>query len=591
MIGVEHAPNHYPPLQPDVFGELFVLDEIQQANPSSRDRILQRAYELNAAGLVNFLYRCAQSFPEHTALRNALSDWSYDESSRLAYIAVFANGLDSYSFSQELRLNTYREILGKISAPSGNFFFLERAIFGKILALFPENNLEIRPAEIQMHASVHIAAQPSRGKESNSDILSSLLPMDYCVAVSHAWRQLNDANKLILLGPHLVEIFYHQIIRRLEVQPRHLEDAQALLNELVEAMVLSSGGRYAATIYLFQSLCANVIAALVQFGHRSPEAMDWADEIRLKADSLASLKREDRWMRLLSSNLDQIDFGLTTMVAFHGHRDYQYKLQRLEAIKQRGAGMHSNDPTWCLTYVKAAVSTSSGFIGGEEAREARSVFERCREYTAAVGTPEIAEPFAMILINLAGYAPSFDLGQTSWDFFVEAAELGHQHPQPQHNLINLTLGKLHAYFENQVKSGDLEGARRSLKLARSMIESANTVHYDDAQRLYVGYFDSLLLRFVTGQPTLLEEAQEMARFLSTSPSVLWRQMMGNIGVGSKYFSEAQLGINGGDRPRAGRALLVLKFYASIDPANNYSRAISYIEEHLKAPSSHARSAN
>jgi len=580
IIGVEHLPNSYPPLQPDVFGELFVLEAIQKANPSSRDRILQRAYELNAAGLVNFLYRCAQSFPEHPALRNALSDWSYDNDSRLAYLAVFANGLDSDSFTQELRLNTYREILGGLSAPSGNLFFIERAIFGKILALFPENNLQIQPAEIQLRAPVHIATQPSNNEGSNPDILSSLLPEDYCNAVSDAWRQLDDIYKLTLLGPHLVEIFHHRIIRSLEVRPRHLEVAQNIFSELVHALELSNGGRYAATIMAFQNLCANVIAALVQFGHRSAEAIAWADEIARKAESLSTLEWEGRLLVFQSSHLDRIDLGLIAMVGHFPHRDYQYKLQRLEAIRQRGTGIQSDEPLKMLTYVQAAIATSSGFNGDDEAREARLVLERCREYTVKVGTPEIVKFFAMILGNLTGYATSYDLGKTSWEFFVEAAQLARRYPEPQHGIIDLTLNGLSTSFENQVGSGDLEAARKSMMLARSMIESANTVHHEDARRLFVGYFDSLLLRFVTGQPTLLEEAQEMARFLSSSPSVQWQQMMSNIGAFSKYFSEAQRAINEGDRSRAERALQVLEFYSSIDPTQEYSKVISIIQEQL-----------
>ena len=127
-------------------------------------------------------------------------------------------------------------------------------------------------------------------------------------------------------------------------------------------------------------------------------------------------------------------------------------------------------------------------------------------------------------------------------------------------------------------------------LARSIIESANTVHHEDARRLYVGYFDSLLLRFVTGQPTLLEDAQEMARFLSTSPSVQWQQMMSNIGAFSKYFSEAQRAINEGDLSRAERALQILNFYSSIDFTNNYSQVVSIIQEQLNAPRFTARPA-
>lgn len=580
MIGVEHSPNFYPPLQPDVFGELFVLEAIQNANPRSRKHILQRAYELNAPGLVNFLYRCAQSFPEHPALKNILSDWSYDNASRLVYLAVFANGLDSDTFTEELRLYTYQEIMKELSAPSRNLFFIERAIFGKILALFPENNLQIEPAEIQLHAPVHIEPQTPSSEESNPDILSSLLPEEYCNAVSDGWRQLEEKNKLILLGPHLVESFHHQIIRSLAVRPGQLEAAQDLFADLVQALERSNGGRYAATIMAFQLLCANVIAALVQFNHRSEDAMDWADEIKRQANSLSTLERGGQWMVFYSSHLDRIDMGLTVMVAHYHHRDYQYKLQRLEAIRHRGPGIQPNEPLKMLTYVQAAVAASSGFNGDDESREAIAVLERCREYTAIVGTPEIAESFSMILGNLTGYATSYDLGKTSWDFFLEAAELARRYPAPQYGIVNGILSRLSTYFQNHVNSDDLEAARRSMMLVRSIVESANTVHHEDAQRLYTGFFDSLLLRFVTGQPTIFEEAQEMARFLSSSPSVNWQQMMQNINAFSRYFSEGQRAINEEDRSRAERALEVLEFYLGIDQTNDYSQVISIIQKQL-----------
>ncbi len=590
IIGIEHSPNFYPPLQPDVFGELFVLEVIQNANPSSRERIFQRAYELNAVGLVNFLYRCTQSFPEHPALRNALSDWSYDDTSRLVYLAVFTNGLDSNIFTEEMRLNTYREIMEELSAPTGNLFFIERAIFGKILALFPENNLQIEPVEIQLRDPVHIAtplhnneqsnADILYNEQSNADILSSLLPEEYCNAVSDAWRQLKDINKLTLLGAHLIEIFHHQIIRSLAVRPGQLDVARDLFSELAHALELSNGHRYAATIMAFQHLCANVIAVLVQFNHRDIEAMDWADEVRQQASTLSTLEREGQWMVFQSSNLDRIDMSLTVMVAYCCHRDYQYKLQRLEAIRQRGAGIQSNDPLKMLIYVQAAVAASSGFNGDDEAREARAVLERCREYNAIVGTPEIAESFAMILGNLTGYATSYNLGQTSWDFFVEASQLARRYPEPQHGIINLALNRLSTSFENQINSDDLEAAKRSMMLARSMIESANIVHHEDAQRLHIGFFDSLLLRFVSGQSTLFEEAQEMAKFLSDSPSVNWQQTMQYVNAFSKYYSEGMRAINEEDRSRAERALEVLEFYSKIDQTNDYSQVISIIQNQL-----------
>lgn len=577
MIGAAHLSHTYEPLQPDVFGELYVLDAIQHTHPNARHTIFQRAYELNAPGFINFLYRCGQSFPDHPSLIHFVSDWSFDDASRMANLAAFTNSLETVPMSQPQRIETYRNLMSELRAPSTDFIFIERAIFGKVLALFSDNKLQITPAEIQLRPPVQI--EPL---SENPDILQNLLPLEYCSAVIEAWRQLGEEDKTALLGPHLVECFHHQLVRLLSVRQCDIEPAQDLFAELITALNLAGGARYGLTIFFFQGLCANVVAALYQFGRNSRSASDWAEEIRGLAGSLSTLERDGQPMVFQSSNLDRIDLALSVMAVHDPNRDWQYKFDRTEAIRLRGAGIQTHDPLKTLHYVQAAVQITCGFSGDDQAYQVREILERCREYTTAVNTAQIAEAFSMMLGNLTGDAARYDLGQSSVQFFTEAAELACRFPQPQHGLVRTILDRLSADFRSLLNAEELEAARFSMSIARDMIEAANEHPHETSLKLHAGAFiDTPILRYVQGLPSLFEEACEMAEFLSVSESVNWQQMMVNIGAFGRYFSEAQRALNEGENDRAARALQVLQFYSEIDEHTDYQQVISIIQAKLE----------
>lgn len=576
MIGAPHSPNRYDPLQPDVFGELYVLESIRNAIPSARPAILRQAYELNPSGFINFLYRCAQSFPDHPSLIDTIDDWSFNDESRMAYLAALANSLDLVPISQAQRINTYRTIMSAMDAPSGNLIFVERAIFGKILALFPGNTLYIEPAEIQLRPPVEI--EPA---SSDPDLLNNLLPAEYCDALLGAWRQIGREDQIALLGPHIVEIFHHKLIRLLAIRPHDLVAARNLLAELSGGLETAGGARYAATILAFQGLCANTIAALVQYGHNSQEALDWADEIRDLASSHSTLERNGQALVCQSSNLDRIDLGLTILAAHSQNRGWEYKFECMEAIRCRGLGIQADNPLKKLHYTQAAVQITSGFSGEDQAQKVREVLQRCREYTISVGSPQIAEAFAMMLSNLNGYASTYDLGQTSPQFLVEAAEWACRYPDPEHGIVRVVLARLGSEFQDSLNRGDLETARNSLNTARQVVEAANNFPHEDASKLHPGtFFDSPIYRYVQGEPAFYDDAKEMAQFLSASDAVNWRQVMSNINAFSRYFSEGQKALNTGDVAKANRALEVLTFFASIDPHTDYQPVISILQDGL-----------
>lgn len=583
MIGVPHRPHEYDALEPDVFGELHVLDSMHAAHPlASHSTILfQRACEINPSGLVNFLYRCSQSFSDHPALSVAYSDWSFDKSSQKVFRAVLANGLESPILSQTERLERYTAILAVLETPSGDLFFIERVLFGKILALFPENSLEIVPAEIRLQQPVEIQAVPTQSGTSADDVLSTLLPEEYCSAVVTAWSSLDGQTQTCLLGPHMVEVYHHLIIRSLAPRATGLSEAQQLFEELRAAFETANGRRYCAAIHAFLHLCSNIAATLVQFGYRSPEAMDFADHIRSMANTFRTFSRNEQWMVYDTSQLDRLEMVLTVLVSHSRQRDFQYILDRLEAIRTRGIGIQPDQLKRMELYVQAAVAASHGFRTEDEIASVLVVLERSRGYTAAVGTPEIASAYTMILGNLSRVAGAHNLGLSSMEFLEEAVATACQFPNPSHGIVASVLRELTTHFQNLIRQNDVTTARQTLDMALSLIRTADTVPHGEHQRLYcAALFDAPLRAYLDGNDDLLNEALATARFLATSPSAAWNQMISSVNPLSTYFSEAMRASNSNGIPRAVRCLEILEFYASVDTANDYEQILDIIRSQL-----------
>ena len=155
-----------------------MLDSIARLNPIDGQNVIpfRRACEINPSSFVNFMYRCGQSFPNHPTMRQALSDWSVDKHSQNIFRAILANGLELLNSDE--RLAGYVSIQSSIDKPSQDHIFLERVLFSKILALFPDNTLEIIPLEIRVQTPVEVSNK--EGQLTATNFIQTLFPENYC---------------------------------------------------------------------------------------------------------------------------------------------------------------------------------------------------------------------------------------------------------------------------------------------------------------------------------------------------------------------------------------------------------------------------
>jgi hypothetical protein len=110
------------PLEPDIFGESFVLDEIEDRNVwSNSSDLLNAAWNLEPSKTTAFAIRCVMDFPEHPAIRQLLNRERVPVEHvawwvRLAIGCLFAYRGRSISFEEWRRI--YNEIAAELSTSS-----------------------------------------------------------------------------------------------------------------------------------------------------------------------------------------------------------------------------------------------------------------------------------------------------------------------------------------------------------------------------------------------------------------------------------------------------------------------------------------
>ena len=139
IIGVQHVPHQYPAMDPDMFGELFVLDELANRIPASNAHhsLFKLASRIDPSGFVNFWYRCGQSYSTHSELNRVLEDWPADATSKSVQQAIIANGIENPNLSIDDCIARYQIVLRSFEPPNPNFLFVEKILFSKLLARCP----------------------------------------------------------------------------------------------------------------------------------------------------------------------------------------------------------------------------------------------------------------------------------------------------------------------------------------------------------------------------------------------------------------------------------------------------------------------
>ena len=101
------------PLEPDILGELFVLDWLNSANELEIDCVLRAAWSVSAVGVFAFTRRAVPDFPRHEALLTLIKPPDVTPLARTAWTSCVVDLLLNMP-PQHLDLGTalYEEITG-----------------------------------------------------------------------------------------------------------------------------------------------------------------------------------------------------------------------------------------------------------------------------------------------------------------------------------------------------------------------------------------------------------------------------------------------------------------------------------------------
>lgn len=583
MVGCKSEANTYPAIEPDIFGELMVLDHIEALNPlaDGHKKLFRIAAEIRGgAGLVNFLYRCGQSFPNHKAMLRAIDDWATSADTKNIQRAVLANGIDLPILNGPDRMAKYEAVLRELEKPNSNLLAFERLVFLKILAAQPSSQIEVLPVELRIQQVSNVIV-PAHGPYSK-DILANLMPVEYCDAILSDWGRLNSSDKVQLTGPHLIELFHHLMLHKLSDRTSELSDTKMIFDSAFNALLAAHPNTYFLSVYIFQHLCANVVAGLTQFGRQTEAAMDLGDHIRGAAGQLITAKHLGVDVVIISSHLDRIDVGLTVLASQSRHRDYQYILERIRSIETRGAGIGPNDTAKMRDYVQAAVQAAHGFSDDSDVADYLVIFEKARKYTKQINNPETASAMGMILGQLARETDRFDLKVHPLDLLSEAINLAKQYPEERHDLVRHTIQELCTRYSNAVNGKNENDARRALELGLDLLSAVGHCQYVKNGGLWCGAFiEEGLKAFVEDGTWSLKDTQKVFDALSSSPIVAWPQIISAANCGGSYFGLAQRALSSGNIDKAERCLVVLKLCHEHMSESGTEQMIQIIEDKIK----------
>jgi len=561
MVGSEYIPNYYPPLEPDIFGELMALDYLNELNPISgnRSKILQLTAKINPTNFVNFMYRCNDNFPTHPQLLLVSDEWKSDAISKNIYSVILANSIDSPTYSPEERLAKYSSLLTAFEGLTADLFVLEKVIFLKILASYPDTNLSVLPFELRVEPQREIILEPNNG---TGVLLDSLYPEAYCLSIIEAWRSCEKETKDCLTGPHLIDAFHHLLLIKIQDRKVELVEIQSLFDELYSTLKRKHPHNYMSALIIFQTLCANLITGLHQFNRSSPEAFNFGNTIRDNVESLCWFESEGKSLVLITSHLDKIEISLSVLSRFSGDRDYQYILNCLERIENRTGGMNAADEQKYSDYVKCAVQAANGFQKDEDIAAALEILEKARIYTQESTTHGTASAMTMFLVQFARETERYNLGSSSLDFLEEAIELAISYPKEKDGVVSKVVSALNAEYEKLINTGDNLEAERALSLCLRTLVIAEPYEYKRGGGLYCSSFITIPVKdFVENGGELSSELNRVMHILSTSKIVAWREMMFNINPYSIYYSIALAALNNGDIDKAKRCKAVIELFA------------------------------
>jgi hypothetical protein len=571
LVGQPSISGQLEALEPDLFGELFVLDRLSSylQNPlsSKHKHLLSLAMTINEGrATVGFFSKCFIDYPLHPAFsvfssppEGKLYDsaWTIPKHNpiHLIWLLIAANTIDAPAISQQQKISVYVAIVNSRHPRNGAFMtLLEQVAFVRLLNLYSETKKIQKYIEnLEITDEIVIPSEPV-----TDDLLDQFYSDEYCDDIIAEFIQLPEDAKLTILGPHIVRIYHHKIIRLLSSREVELQQILSLYREILAFLDRNYPNNYLATIPEFHHLSVNFIAALSQYNHtnRKPELCMQIAEIvsdDVRRVSKAEIKGQPVFMH--SGWKEQIVVVMTIIARRTHLRDYQYLLD-LMGILDSYLALNENNTASILNYVKASVQLAYGFRSQEDYNCFHEIYRRCVDYTDRFPSKDMASSLGMIHIQLYRNKCDYYTDDDKYDFLAAAIELAKKFPEDEVDLLRTVLRELSGAYRDSMKDGKFEVIHHNFETALSLIQELKYIKYSDNRKIYCCDLVRVGLYSYLESGLYLDQTERAMEVIQNSSVATFEGCLNQ--VPSELFSRAQRSIRQGEKDISERCKICLK---------------------------------
>lgn len=585
MTGRPENKEYLQPLEPDLFGELLVLDNFLPNNPLNNNKsrnLLRLALGVNnGLSLVAFFTRCSQDFPKHESLGILKTPFAEEGNEFFIWALTISNVIDVINFSTNEKLEIYEKTISGLRNYISESQIIDRVIFLRLLNNFSDGD------KCQEYLGYFEVREPSvptghQSEKEEKEFLDSLLPEEYCKNIISTFLGLDNEYKARLLGPHLINVYHHLLMRMASDRSIDFKNTINKYEEVCGLIEENAKDNYFITIFAFHHLSANLAICIWQFNrftNKSEYRLEFANTIKSRAFKYSYIKLNGSDYVVRSSQLARLYQPLTVYYANAKARNYK---KLIDLIKEYKLCFQIDDQLGAEIYVGCCVQLAHGFQIKENYDYFLDLYDECKILTEKYRTNQIAENFSLIVTqmlrnnNVEAYALYI---QKSHDdmFLNDAVNLSISYPNEKSGILSKVFCEISNKYKKAINAKDYDDAQRYIDFAIKIISNTKQVVYNERNKVWPGEIATAgLMDYIHNKHPLNVTCQILTLINEAKYFALDQTL---FQIPSLIFSEGQKAKNKGKievTERCKECLRVIKPYL----LENQSNAIDQLIEHL-----------
>ena len=568
MIGRQVNSEFLAPLEPDLFGELFVLEKLIPKNPLDNSlsiKIITLALGINhGQSLVAFFTRCSQDFPKHQSLKILKSPFGVLPHEFLLWAITLSNVIDVIDLSLKEKLDIYEQVARENTSNTiDKFIFLrllycltKRTILKKYLVYLEEKILEI--------TSVYQSTKEVK------DFRDSLLPEEYCNEVITAYYRLDDKNKIYLLGPHVIDIHHHLMIWNTSNRPKDFESVINLYEKLYSLIEQKGTDNYYQTLLSFHHLSANLAIAIYQFNLLSGDPdkrLELSTLIKERSMLNSSIKYDGKIIDFQSDKQALIYQPLTLYIVNSKNKGYQ---DLISLVKEFKIKFQLNDSRYAEIFVGCCVQLAHGFESKDDFEYFIKIYDKCKDLMNKFRSKLIVEHFSLIAhqmlknIEVELYSPYFRKEHKDM-LWSDCFELAQKYPGEEYSILKNLIQTISMHYHNAIVKNKSRKAKYYINRFIDLIHKIPNIKYSKNKKIWPGQIVTKGITEYIEKNLDLEVTKSIIKAASGRDYLNIEQPLSSIP--SQIFNVGQNAKNEGDTAKANRcleSLIMLKPYLKQD---------------------------